>query len=164
VLIGRNLRKAVSQGIAFAAFRWIAIWLLVGACASYGEPFGTVGAIVIIAVDIIAHSSFSGRSLLNADQQRRQWVDTLTNRIFYRLLLENIRAAGSNGVDVDELFRTATQEATEDIRKADEDSKIDSGWLDSKAWHWFGGLLSFVGQVVVYWVYYGSAFWLFAKR
>ena len=76
---------------------------------------------------------------------------------------EDIKASGANAVDVDGLFNTATKEAIADVKKADENSKLESGWLDSVTWHWFGGVLSFVGQVIGYWLYYGSAFWIFAK-
>jgi hypothetical protein len=84
MLIGRNYRKAISQGVAFALFRLISIWLLVGASVSQGQPAGHVGAIVIIAVDIIAYASAKGLSFTAEDHQREQWMNTLTNRFFYR--------------------------------------------------------------------------------
>jgi hypothetical protein len=161
MLIGRDYRKALSQGVAFAVFRLIAIWLLVGAAVSYGEPVGHVGATVIIAVDIIAYSSFKGLSFAAEDHQREQWMNTLTNRFFYKLIWEDIQEGRARDVDVDELFKRATQETRADIQKADEDS---IGVFDSWTWHWFGGVLSFLGQVIGYGVYYGSAFWVFAKQ
>ena len=163
VLIGRDFRKTISQAFAFSAFRWIAIWLLVGACVAHGEPVGTTGALVIIAVDIIARSGFIGSSFSAVDKQRKQWADTLTNRTFYKLFWEELRGSGATGIDIDELFKRATKEALADIKKADEASKLDSGWLDSTPWHWFGGVLSFVGQIVGYCLYYGSAFLVFGK-
>jgi hypothetical protein len=163
VLIGRNYRKAISQIVAFGAFRWIAIWLLVGACVANGQPVGTTGALVIIAVDIIAHSGFWGASLSADIQKRQQWTDTLTNRTFYKLFWEELRGEGRAGIDIEELFTRAAKEAAANIKKADEDSKLADGWLDSTIWHWFGGVLSFIGQIIGYSLYYGSAFWVFGK-
>jgi hypothetical protein len=92
--------------------------------------------------------------------QKLGWAEGRNIRI---LLLEDIRELGSNSIDVDELFRRATKEAVADVKKAEEDSKIDSGWLDSTGWHWFGGLLSFLGQTLGYLLYYGSAFLIFSN-
>ena len=163
MLIGRAYRKAISQTAAFVLFRWIAIWLLVAACVANGQPVGTTGAFVIVAVDIIAHSSFKGSSLILADEQRKQWIDTLTDRTFYKLFWQELRGGGPTGIDVEEIFRRANQEALDDVQKANEESKRESGWLDSVPWHWFGGALSFLGQIVGYCLYYGSAFWVFGK-
>jgi hypothetical protein len=163
VLIGRVYRKTISQGVAFIAFRWIAIWLLVGACVANGKPAGTTGALVIIAVDIIAHSSLRGLSFSAAHQERKQWTDTLTNRTFYKLFWEELRGTGPTGINIEELFSRAAKEAVADVQKADKDSKLDNGWLDSTPWHWFGGVLSFLGQIVGYCLYYGSAFLVFGK-
>lgn len=163
MLIGRDYRKGISQGLAFGVFRWIAIWLLVGACVANGSPTGTTGALVIIAMDIIAYASLRALAFTAADQQRKQWNDLLTNRIFYKFFWEELRGAGPNAIDIDELFNRARTEALADFEKADQSSKANYGWLDSTAWHWVGGALSFLGQFVGYCLYYGSAFLVFGK-
>jgi len=163
LLIGRSYRKAFSQVFAFGAFRWVAVWLLVGECAANGQPVGTTGAIVIIAVDIISHSGWSGSNIADRVRERRRWADMLTLQTFYSLFLQQVKESGVSRTDVDDLFKKANEAAITEIERADKDSRTQNGWLDSTAWHWFGGVLYFLGQAVVYFLYYGSAFWVFQK-
>jgi hypothetical protein len=88
-------------------------------------------------------------------------MDRLTNRCFYRLFFEEIRTGnGGTRADIDELFKLASAEALADIKRADDDSAKDAGFLDKTAWHWFGGILSFLWRCVSFYVYYGSAMYV----
>jgi len=157
LLIGRDLRKAISQAFSYAAFRWLAIWLIIGACASKGQP-GIAAALVVIAVDIISLGNARGTGFQIAEQSSRDWKDRLTNRCFYKLLIEEIRMGNSMAsLDVDELFRRASTEADADIKRASDESHENAGFFDTTKWHVFGGILSFIWQWVGSGIYYGSA-------
>lgn len=156
MLIGRDFKKSVSQLWANLLFRWVALWILVAFCASKG-PAGFVAGIVIIAVEIIVVSSVRGLLLVLEVHARKDWYDRLTNRLFYGLLIEEFRAGRGSMLDVDELFKLATKQAIEDINIADTDSNTAAGALGTTSWHWFGGVLSFVGQVIGSFLWYGSA-------
>jgi hypothetical protein len=157
LLIGRSLRKAISQAFSFAAFRWIAIWLIIAACASKGQP-GIAAALVVIAVDIISMGNVKATAFSISEQSIRDWKDRLTNRCFYKLLIEEIRAGNSMvSLDVDELFMRASAEADADIKRASDESHEDAGFLDTIRWHVFGGIISFIWQWVGSAIYYGSA-------
>lgn len=49
MLVGRDYRKRFSQLAAYAVYRYIAVWLIVYACVTYGE-FGQAVALGVIAV------------------------------------------------------------------------------------------------------------------
>jgi hypothetical protein len=80
--------------------------------------------------------------------------------MFYQLFWEALKSEDRAYLDVDQLFKEAGEKATADIKKADDSSREDSGFLDKTAWHLFGGVLHFIG--LVFWdvVYYGSAIWV----
>ena len=146
LLIGRDLRKAISQAFSYAAFRWLAIWLIIAACASKGQP-GIAAALVVIAVDIISLGNAKGTGFQIAEQSNRDWKDRLTNRFFYKLLIEEIQAGNTTAsIDVDELFKRASAEADADIKRASDESHGDAGFFDTTRWHVFGGILSFIWQ------------------
>jgi hypothetical protein len=156
LLIGREYRKAVSQTFAYAAFRAVAIWGLVAACASQGQA-GKAAALVIVAVDIMTIGVGRGTTFLVKEKEKTDWLDRLTNRFFYKLLIERIQSGEFRHIDPDELFNAARKEALEDIKIADEPSFIGLGMLDTTGWHWFGGVLSFVYHCIYFLLYYGSA-------
>lgn len=151
---GRERRKAVSQAWAFGAYRWGAIWLIVAACASNGK-IGIAIGLAIAAVDVMLTGVFKGLAFAIAEKSQKDWFDRLTNRLFYKLLWEQMRTGGAQAVDVDELFKEASAAAAADVKIADEGSRLDG--FDSTAWHWFGGLLSFLWLIVSSLLYYGSA-------
>jgi hypothetical protein len=156
LLIGREYRKAVSQTFAYAAFRAVAIWVLVAACAAEGQA-GKVAAFVIIAVDIMSIGVGRGTTILVKEKEKTDWLDRLTNRFFYKLLIERIQSGEFRHVDPDKLFDAARKEALQDIKTAHEQSRFDAGPLDNTAWHWFGEVLSFVYHCIYFLLYYGSA-------
>jgi hypothetical protein len=138
----------------------MAIWLIIAACASRGQP-GIAAALVVVALDIISIGILRATSYNIDEQSRTDWKDRLTNRCFYKLLVEEIRAGNSTtSLDVDELFRRASSEASADIKRASDESASDAGFLDTTRWHVFGGFISFVWQWVGSAFYYGSALYL----
>ena len=159
MLVGREYRKSVSQAFAFAAYRWIAIWLIIAACASKGD-LGIACGLVVVAADIIATGNFIATAFALNEQTRKDWLDLLTNRIFYKLLFEQIRGGSGAAVDVDELFNLASKEAVADMKRAAEDSAVDAGFFDKTGWHWIGGVLSFIWRCVSSILYYGSALYV----
>ena len=159
MLIGRDYRKSISQAFAYGAYKWIAVWLIIATCASKGQ-LGVAAGLVVAAVDIVAGSLFTGIALVLNEQSRRDWMDRLTNRCFYTILFQELRDGRSASVDVDELFQLAAKEALADIKRAGDDSAIQAGFLDTKAWHWIGGILLFLWLSVSFGLYYGSALYL----
>jgi hypothetical protein len=55
MLVGRDHRKRVSQGLAFAIYRYVALWFLVYACVTYGEV-GQAVALGVVALGIMTRS------------------------------------------------------------------------------------------------------------
>jgi hypothetical protein len=156
LIVGRQYRKGMSRTVAFVLFRWVALWLMVAACAGLGQA-GQAAALVIVATDIVIESVFLGQWAYRTDEARERWVDTLTHRIFYRLLFDLVRDHGTQDIDIDYLFSKATEEAGADLRSVD---KREDFWADTTLWHWFGGAWSFLYQFLSYGLYYGSAFYL----
>lgn len=156
MLIGREYRKAVSQVFSYGLFRLVAIWLIVAACMQYGQA-GRAAALVIIAFDILILGLHKAVVLSVAEQTRTNWYERLTNRIFYKLFFDHLRADGAKSIDIDDLFREASKDARADLAKADEDSRLDAGLFDKTGWHWFGGAVNFVSMTVGKALYYGSA-------
>jgi hypothetical protein len=159
MLSGRDYRKAISQGIAYGIYRWIAIWLIIAVCASKGE-LGIAAGLVIAAVDIIVLGGFRGTEFTLRQMSRDTWRDHLTDRFFYKLLFDEIRSGNNDHIDIDELFKLASKEAGADIKRADDNSVEDAGVFGTTAWHWFGGAISFVGCCVWFVLYYASALYL----
>ena len=159
MLIGRDYRKSISQAIAYGTYKWIAVWFIIAICASKGQ-LGVAAGLVVVAVDIVAGGLFRGIALVLIEQSRQDWRDRLTNRCFYKILFEELRDGRSANVDVDELFQFAAKEALADIKRAGDYSAIQAGFLDTKAWHWIGGILSFLWLCVSFGVYYGSTLYL----
>lgn len=159
VLIGRDYRKSISQTWAYIAYRWLAIWLIIAMCAAYGKP-GIAAGLVVAAVDIIGGGNSLAVAVFLNEKSRKDWMDRLTNRCFYKLLVEEVRAGRSNNIDVDELFKAASQEAVEDIKRADHDASMEVGVFGTTWWLWFGGVVSFLWKFVSFGLYYGSALYL----
>jgi hypothetical protein len=84
MLIGRSFRKSISQALAHGIYRWIAVWILIAACASYG-PMGQAVSLAIIAINIVLGSTYRAVKFLIDEQSRENWRDRLTNRFFYQL-------------------------------------------------------------------------------
>jgi hypothetical protein len=74
---------------------------------------------------------------------REDWFYQLTNRIFYVLFFDRLKE-GSAGLDLSDLFEEAAREAKADIAVADEKGPF----LDGRAWHIMGGVLSFFGLLL----------------
>src|SRR6516165_514295 len=106
MLIGREFRKVISQGLAYVVYRWIAVWILVALCASYGT-FGLVVSFGIIALNICLSGVYKGVQLLIANQSNQDWQDRLTNRFFYELFWENLKSDNREYLDISELFKQA---------------------------------------------------------
>jgi hypothetical protein len=157
MLIGRAYRKAISQALGYAIYRWFAIWILIAACASYGSS-GQAVSLAIIAINISLSSNFRAVKLLIDEQSRQDWRDRLTNRFFYQLFWDSLKSGDREYLDIDNLFQEAGKKATADIKSA-ADAEHEGFW-DSGWWHTFGGVLHFIGALVTDVVYYGSAFWV----
>ncbi len=104
--------------------------------------------------------TFAPPQCVAPDEERKDWMDRLTNRLFYKQLIEAGQDGRGRHVNVDELFNMARKDALADIERANKDSVFDAGFLGSTGWHWFGGMLSFVGQWVGFALYYGSALYI----
>jgi hypothetical protein len=159
MLIGREYRKAISQAWSHIAYRWLAIWLIILWCASKGQP-GIAAGLVVAAVDIIGGANSLATAFLLNEKSRNDWLDRLTNRCFYKLLVAEVRAGRSSNIDVDDLFKAASQEAVKDINRADQDASMEAGFLGATWWQWFGGIVSFIWKFVSFGLYYGSALYL----
>ena len=155
-MFGRQYKKNISQSLAYLIFRTLAVWILVAASAGHGA-IGLVGCYVIIAVDLIAAGVVRALNFKSDEQSRKDWLDRLTNRLFYEHFWERLRVEGSEQIDVNDLFRTASKAALDDIKKAEADEHEHMGFLDRTVWHWFGGVLSFIGMIFWTVVYYYSA-------
>lgn len=155
---GRDYRKAISQAWAAIAVRWIAIWVAVASCAGYGRP-GTAAAFVIVAIDITTSAQYRGTILLLTEMQRKDWLDRLTNRCFYKIFWEELRSQNGRYIDIDDLFKRASADALEDIGVANEKALF----YDGTFWHIFGGFLHFVWLSVSLVLYYGSAMYFGAQ-
>src|SRR5262249_35585667 len=116
LLIGRDYRKFLSQTFAYTAFRWLAIWFIIMACASYGQP-GIAAGLVVAAVDLMLAGNQKATAAALIGQSQTDWKDRLTNRIFYKLLFQEIRDGSGAHIDVDDLFRLASEEAGADIKR-----------------------------------------------
>lgn len=156
MIIGRELQKLNSQAWAYALFRWISLWILIAYCASKGPAGSTAGA-VIIAVEIIAVGSWKALVLALNGVSTKDWMDRLTDRIFFKLLIEEFRAGRGSTLEVDDLFIVAGKQAVEDMKRASQDSIDSAGMFGSVGWHWFGGSLSFLWQLIASVLWYGSA-------
>jgi len=66
---------------------------------------------------------------------------------FYELLFDQIREGNSASVVVEDLFELATNKASADIKRASDASANQAGFLDTTAWHWFGGQFHSSGGV-----------------
>jgi hypothetical protein len=157
MLFGRALRKEVSRTLAYGAYRWIAIWVLVALCASYGTV-GLVMSFGIIAVSICVGSAYKGVSWLIATQSREDWAHLLTNRYFYQLFWENLKSDNREYLDIMELFKQAADKAVDDIKIAS--APAQWGFLDKTWWHWLGGVLHFLTLLIGDVIYFGSAIWV----
>lgn len=157
MLIGRSFRKSISQALAYAIYRWIAIWILIAACASYGST-GQAISLAIVAISIALSSTYGAVKILIDEQSRQDWRDRLTNRFFYQLFWDSLKSGEREHLDIDELFNEAGKKATADIKSAADTE--GAGFLDSGWWHTFGGVLHFIGTLVADVLYYGSAFWV----
>ena len=156
MLFGRAYRKFVAQLWAYIAYRWVAVWLLVAACSARGQA-GEAAAFVIIAGDLSAGVIAKIIVGVTEDAYRKDWLDRLTNRMFYKLFWDQLVDGGARSVDVSHLFQQATKDAVADIKIAADDDKMLWGALDKTAWHWAGGVISFLWQWVAAILYYGSA-------
>jgi hypothetical protein len=159
MLIGRDYRKFISQAVAYGAFRFLTIWLIVAMCASEGK-LGIAVGLVVAAVELISEGSTKFTRLLIDEKSRGDWKDRLTDRCFYSLLFEEIRIGNGSRIDIDELFKLASAEALVDIKRADNESAEEAGILDKTAWHWFGGALSFLWRCASFYLYYRSAIYV----
>jgi hypothetical protein len=124
-----------------------------------GRP-GMAAALVVVAADVISEGTSKFTALKIEEQSRQDWKDCLTHRIFYKLLVERIRDSHSADVDVEDLFKIASEEASADIKRASDQSAANAGFPDTTAWHWFGGILSFLWQCASAGLYYGSALYV----
>ena len=157
MLIGRTLRKEISQLFAFGLYRMVALWVLVALCASYGRV-GLVMSFGIIALSICINSVHRGTKLLIEEQSNRDWKDRLTNRFFYELFWENWKSDNREYLDIMKLFREASDKANEDIKTVSDQDKWDP--LDKTSWHLVGGVLHFFSLLIGDVIYYGSAIWV----
>src|SRR5262249_60115602 len=116
--------------------------------------------LVVAAVDLMLAGNQKATAAALIGQSQTDWKDRLTNRIFYKLLFQEIRDGSGAHIDVDDLFRLASEEAGADIKRASDESDAEAGFLGTTAWHWFGGIISFLWLAVSFWLYYGSALYL----
>lgn len=145
---GWPYKKEISQGLAFGIFRWIAVWFLLYLAAGKGLP-GLLACYLIIAINLGIEASYRSLRLLILTQSRKDWLDRLTNRFFYKLLYEQQHEKDSNFQDIDGLFREASKMAQADTIQF-EDQPI-------KGWLFLSGILHFLGLFLRYLLYYGSA-------
>jgi hypothetical protein len=163
MLIGRDYRKRKSQLAAKAVYRYIAVWLLVYVCVTYGGV-GQAVALGVIAIDIMNGLAGTALVLLMEGQSHENWKHQLTNRFFYGLFWERLKD-GERELDIEELFREAREKALADIKSTDSQiGWVQYGFFDEMWWHWVGGVMHFFGLLLSDLVYYGSAFWLAGYR
>jgi hypothetical protein len=112
----------------------------------------------IIALSICINSVLRYMKFLIEEQSNRDWKDRLTNRFFYELFWENWKSSNREYLDVTELFREASDKATEDINAASAQDEI--GFLDKTWWHWLGSVLHFLWLLIGDVIWYGSAIWV----
>jgi len=155
-VFGRQYKKNISQALAHMVFRAVGVWILVAASAAHGSV-GIVGCYVIIAADLIAGGIIRAFNIKSDEQSRKDWLDRLTNRLFYEHFWERLRTDSREYIDINELFKTASRAAVDDIKQAEADEHVNMGVFDRTTWHWAGGVLSFIGMVFWAVVYYGSA-------
>jgi hypothetical protein len=159
-MFGRDYRKLISQIWAYVIFRWIVVWVLIVLASGIRGGAGEAAALVIICIDIVAGSLGRVTALALATQSRKDWLDRLTNRCFYKLLWERLRADTRADIDIDDLFKLAGQDALADIKLADDAERLEAGFFDRRGWHFFGGVMSFVGLLIGLVTYYGSALYI----
>jgi hypothetical protein len=159
MLTGRDYRKSISQALAYLAFRFLALWLIILICAGKGQT-GIVCGLVIAAVDIMILGDGRHTSISFHLKHRADWLDRLTNRMFFKLLIEAVRDGHGSQVDVNDLLERAAKDAQADINSADEASNLEAGFLGTTWWHWLGGTFSFIWLLISSALYYGSALYL----
>jgi hypothetical protein len=99
MLIGRAYRKTISQLFGYAIYRYLAVWILVAACASYG-PTGEAVSLAIIAISISIASTYGAVKLLIDEQSSQDWRDRLTNRFFYQLFWDSLKSGEREYLDI----------------------------------------------------------------
>jgi len=160
MLIGRDYRKLIYQSFGYGLYRFVAVWIIVAICASYGAV-GQVVALGLIAVSIIVAGVVRGLGLMIEEQSRQDWRDRLANRIFYELFWAGLKSNDRAHLDINGLFMAAGQKAVADINKAAKNANEgDFEFLDKSWWHWVGGVLHFLGLLIGDVLYYGSALWV----
>jgi hypothetical protein len=159
LLFGRDYRKLISQLAAGGIYRLLATWILVAACATYGEV-GKAVALGVIAVSIMVGSVVTANKLFLVEQSREHWKDRLTNQLFYGLFWERLKSVHRESLDIEELFREAREKALADIKSAEAASNEEFAFIDKTGWHWIGAVIHFFGRLSGDVIFYGSALWV----
>lgn len=145
--------EAWANAIIRLIFGYIAIAIIFGTVpAEY--RWAAFGFMLLLdfsamAIGTIIQVQFSNHS-------RKLWMDHLADRIFYRMMFDEIRS-GNRNIDVDGLFKEASKEASDDIVSHDRFDNlirhIHPQWLSRVV----GVAGNIFGWVIVTIIMYGSA-------
>jgi hypothetical protein len=118
----------------FAAFKTVVRFCFIFAAFKPGGPYTSVCIILLLAIDLATQGVLIALEALVTDLKEKVWVDMLTDRIFYRNFIDEIRLG--NRPDVDHMFSLATKDAVADVLKAREDGgqNLQRGWLGKLSW------------------------------
>jgi len=135
----------------FAAFKMLVRFCLIFAAFKLGGANTNVCIILLLAIDLATQGLLIALEAIVTDLKEKVWVDTLTNRLFYRNFIDEIRLG--NRPDVDHMFNLATKDAVADVLKARADAgqNLEMGWFGKFGW----GTWSFVSNAFSYALGYG---------
>lgn len=146
-----DIHRRMAEIWGFAVFKMLLRFCLIFAAFKLGGNFTSVCIILLLVLDLTLQGLVMATEAFITDLKEKVWMDTLTNRLFYRNFIEEIRLG--NRPDVDQMFSISTKEAVADVRKAREDAgqNLDMGWAGKLGW----GIWSFLSNAFGYAVGYG---------
>jgi len=144
-------QRKVAEIFGFAVFKMLLRFVLILSAFKLGGNYTSVCIILLLAIDLATQSIITAMEAFSLDLRDKVWMDTLTNRMFYRNFIEEVRLG--NRPDVDEMFSISTKEAVADIKKArlDTGQNVDMGWAGKVGW----GTWSFFSNIFAYAAGYG---------
>ena len=144
-------QRKTAEIFGFAVFKVLLRFVLILSAFKLGGNYTSACIILLLAIDLATQSIITAMEAFSLDLNDKAWMDTLTNRIFYRNFIDEIRRG--NRPDVDEMFSLSTKDAVADIKKARQDAgqNLNMGWSAKLGW----GTWSFFSNVIGYAAGYG---------
>lgn len=153
-LIGDDYKRLVAGLWGFAAYRWLATFvILVWAVAALSPSLAGVVTATSALVELAGVGVGRHLVALAADQERRRWHGELTQQLFFESFWDALK--GKHNIDIHELFADASRAATEDIKAHYEGTERANRIFPFS--YWRSGTASFLGYVFGSATFYAAA-------